>query len=139
MFSASAWIGGAADLFKREGFRLRRIVGKRCKRKEVAQMAWERGYYYRVRKVNGRVVREYCGNGRLAQLAAAQDERERSQRESRRVAERQDREEMEALDAKVNAVHEIADLFAQAALIVAGYRQHQRGQWRRRRGISDED
>jgi hypothetical protein len=33
-------------------------------------MAWEGRYSYRVRRVNGRVVRESCGNGLLAQLAA---------------------------------------------------------------------
>jgi hypothetical protein len=101
-------------------------------------MGWERGYYYRVRKVNGRVVREYCGSGRLAQLAARQDELERSKRESRRLTEQRQRDEMEALDGQVNAVHEIADLFARAALILAGFRQHHRGQWRRKRGVNDE-
>jgi hypothetical protein len=107
--------------------------GRRRKRKGVAQVAWERGYYYRVRKVNGRVVREYCGNGPLAQLAAAQDEMERSQRRLRRLAERRHREEMEAFDAQVSEVDQLADLLAQAALIAAGYRQHDRGQWRRKR------
>jgi hypothetical protein len=97
-------------------------------------MAWERGYYYRVRKVNGRVMREYCGNGVRAQRAAQHDEDERLHRESRRRVEQRQREEVEALDAQVNAVNEIADLLAQAALIVARYQQHDRGQWRRKRG-----
>ena len=51
--------------------------------------------------------------------------------------EQRQREEMEALDAQVNAVEEIADLLSRAALIVAGYRQHDRGQWRRKRGNAD--
>ena len=102
-------------------------------------MGWEkRGYYTRSRKVNGRVVREYCGNGLLAQLAAEHDEDERRLRDLRRRAERWDREEMEALDAQVNAVIEVADLLAQSALLVAGYRQHDRAQWRRKRGNTDE-
>jgi hypothetical protein len=50
--------------------------GKRGKRLEVAQpMSWDRrGYYYRVRKVNGRVVREYVGAGRVAELVAQMDD-----------------------------------------------------------------
>jgi hypothetical protein len=108
-------------------------LGKRRKREGVAQVAWERGYYYRVRKVNGRVVRQYCGSGPLAQLAAAQVEVERSRRGLRRLAERHQREEMEAFDDQVNEVNRLADLLAQAALIAAAYHQHDRGQWRRKR------
>ncbi len=107
-------------------------------KKGSTTMAWERGYYYRVRKVNGRVVREYCGNGLLAQVAAAQDEERRAEREERQRAQKRQREEVEKLDAEVNAVNEIADLFARAALMVAGYQQHDRGQWRRKRGNTDD-
>jgi hypothetical protein len=101
-------------------------------------MAWERGYYYRVRRVNGRVVREYCGSGLFAQLAAEHDQDERLLRDLRRRAERWEREQMEALDAQVDAVNEVADLLAQAALLAAGYRQHDRGQWRHKRGNTDQ-
>lgn len=45
-------------------------------------MGWERGYYYRVRKVSGRVVREYIGTGQVAELVARMDVLER---ESRRL------------------------------------------------------
>jgi hypothetical protein len=54
-------------------------------------MSWERGYYYRVRRLNGRVVREYCGSGLLSHLAAEHDEDERL-RDMRQRAERRDRE-----------------------------------------------
>jgi hypothetical protein len=101
-------------------------------------MAWERGYYYRSRKVNGRVVREYFGKGVSAECIAAIDEENRMLRALQREAEREAREEVEALDGQVNAVEEIADLLARAALIVAGYRQHNRGQWRRKRGNTGE-
>jgi hypothetical protein len=86
----------------------------------------ERGNYYQVRNVHGRVVRAYCGGGCLAELVAAKDELERLRRVSRRLAERQQRGETETLDAQVSAVNHLADLFAQAALIVAGYHQHDR-------------
>ena len=42
----------------------RPVEWRRGKRQEVAQPTpWERGYYYRARKVNGRVRREYVGRG----------------------------------------------------------------------------
>jgi hypothetical protein len=107
-------------------------------KKGSTTMAWERGYYYRIRKVNGRVVRGYCGSGLLAQFAAQHDELERQVRNTRRRAELRHREEMEALDAQVNAVNEMADLLAKAALLVAGYRQHDRGHGRRKRGNTDQ-
>jgi hypothetical protein len=44
-------------------------------------MAWERGYYYCVRKVNGRVVREYVGTGEVAELVAQMDALERERRQ----------------------------------------------------------
>jgi hypothetical protein len=97
-------------------------------------MAWERGYYYRVRKVNGRVVREYVGRGRIAQLVAQDDDIERKQREVERNSRRAERVELDALDASLNELNEIADLLVRAALLAAGYRQHNRSEWRRKRG-----
>jgi hypothetical protein len=44
-------------------------------------MGWERGYYYCVRKVNGRVVREYVGAEEAARLVAQMDALEREQRQ----------------------------------------------------------
>jgi hypothetical protein len=97
-------------------------------------MAWERGYYYRVRKVNGRVVREYVGKGRVAELAARQDALERQEREAEREELRTVRAELDALDAPLNRMGQEVELLARAALVAAGYRQHKRGEWRKRRG-----
>jgi hypothetical protein len=96
-------------------------------------MVWERGYYYRVRKINGCVVREYVGTGAAAELAAQMDAINRADRQAERDAWRAEREEAEALDAGVRELDELADLLARAALLVAGYRQHKRGEWRRKR------
>jgi hypothetical protein len=96
-------------------------------------MAWERGYYYRVRKVNGRVVREYVGTGRVAELAAELDALQRQERQRERDARRAVWAELEALDAPLDDLDELADLVARAALAAAGYRQHKRGEWRKRR------
>jgi hypothetical protein len=95
-------------------------------------MAWKRGYYYRVRKVGGRVVREYVGTGRVAELAAQLDAIERETREAEAAAWRAEKARLEALDADVAALIEVTDLAAAAALLAAGYHQHKR-QWRRKR------
>jgi hypothetical protein len=90
-------------------------------------MGWDKGRNYtRSRKVNGRVAREYLGTGEAAEQAARQDTLARQEREARRAA-------MAAL-AALDALAELTDLLARAALVAAGYRQHHRGEWRKRRG-----
>src|SRR5262245_54697650 len=102
-------------------------------------MGWDRGRYYtRSKKVNGRVICEYIGAGRVAELVAQMDAIERQQRQAERDAERAERAELEALDAPLNELNDLADLLARTALIAAGYRQHQRGEWRKRRAQRNE-
>jgi hypothetical protein len=106
-------------------------------------MAWERGYYYRVCRENGRVVREYVGRGRLAESISQLDSLEREKgRERRRLdaeALRNEKAALDALDADLEALIEATDLLAHAALVVAGYHQHKRGEWRKRRDHRDEN
>ncbi len=99
-------------------------------------MGWDKNgrYYTRSRRVNGRVVREYVGGGRVGQLAARLDALARQDREAERVAGRAEREEVAALDAQLADLNERADLLARAALAAAGFAQHHRGEWRKRRG-----
>jgi hypothetical protein len=105
-------------------------------------MAWERGYYYRVRRENGRVVREYMGRGEVAELTAQLGALDRQKRceEARLGAEtlRNEKAKLDALDADIEALIEATDLLARAALVAAGYHQHNRGEWRKRRGHCDE-
>jgi len=101
-------------------------------------MAWERGYYYRVRKEGGRVVREYFGKGEPAELMAQFDAINRADREAEREARRVKKAELEALDAPFNELNDLADLLARAALVAAGFHQHNRGEWRKRRAHRDE-
>jgi hypothetical protein len=56
-------------------------------------MGWERGYYYRAKKVNGRVVKEYVGPGNVGRMAELDDLFAREDRELRRIKERIEREE----------------------------------------------
>lgn len=96
-------------------------------------MAWEKGYYYRVRKVNGRVIREYLGAGRVAELVASMDALDREQRRLEALARCQFKDELSAIDADLKAANEKIDLVARAALLAAGFHQHKRGEWRKRR------
>jgi hypothetical protein len=98
-------------------------------------MGWDKGRYYtRSKKVNGRVVREYVGSGRVAELAAQLDVIEREQRAADRAALRAERAELADLDAALGRVCQEAELLARAALVAAGFRQHKRGEWRKKRG-----
>src|SRR5262245_45941618 len=96
-------------------------------------MAWERGYYYRVRKVGGRVVREYIGRGPAAELIAELDAFERAEKEHRRFDRAAEADRWADLDRRVTAFCELADLMAEAAFLAAGYHRHKRGEWRKRR------
>ena len=99
----------------------------------------ERGglYYTRSRKENGRVVREYVGGGVLGELTAQMDALERERKAEEAAWLREEREELDALDASVNEVAEASDLLVQAALVAAGYHQHNRGEWRKRRELKE--
>jgi hypothetical protein len=97
-------------------------------------MGWDRGRYYtRSRKVNGRVVRQYVGTGEAAEQAARLDAITRQEREARRAA----RAELAALDAALDDLAEQTDLLTRAVLAAAGYRRHHRGEWRKKRGHTE--
>jgi hypothetical protein len=100
-------------------------------------MGWEkrkRGglYYTRSKKVGGRVVREYVGGGTLGQIAALQDAQERRLREDEAALWKEERERLEALLAPVEQLYEATEILYRAALLAAGFRRHQRGEWRKR-------
>ncbi len=101
-------------------------------------MAWEkreRGglYYTRSRKEGGRVVREYVGGGVLGELAARMDAEDRQRREEETAARREERERLDSLDGLTEELHEAAEVLTKAVLLAAGYHQHKRGEWRKRR------
>jgi hypothetical protein len=96
----------------------------------------ERGgrYYTRSRKVNGRILRQYVGTGPLAEFVAQMDTLKRRRREERAKAWRDERDGLEALDRSFEELDEVARVLSRATLLAAGYRQHNRGEWRKRRG-----
>lgn len=97
-------------------------------------MGWDKGRYYtRSKKVNGRVVREYVGTRELAELAAQMDALEREKRLLDALELRDEKAELAALDDNLKALSEQTDLVARAALLAAGFHQHKRGEWRKKR------
>ena len=102
-------------------------------------MAWEtrkRGgrYYTRSRKIGGRVIREYVGAGLRGELAAAADAQARAERETEMAARQAEQERMEAAIAPLEEFYDSVETLTRASLLLAGYHQHHRGEWRRRRG-----
>jgi hypothetical protein len=98
-------------------------------------MGWDKGgrYYTRSRRVNGQVVREHIGGGELGLLAAQLDADEREQRLRERAATLAERDRLVALDMPLSELNDLAELLVQAALLAAGYHQHNRGEWRKTR------
>ena len=102
-------------------------------------MGWDRGRYYtRSRKVNGRVVREYVGTGEMAALAARIDAIQRQTKHAEQNMRRAEFSTLDALDERLIKLDNLASLAARAALLAAGYRQHKRGEWRKRRVRQDD-
>jgi len=100
-------------------------------------MGWvvhgKKRYFYRSRRIAGRAVNEYVGSGLVGEAAASAI----AQRRAHRTAEAENcRVELARLDAAAEPLMVLcsgADLLSRAALVLAGYHQHDRGEWRRRR------
>jgi hypothetical protein len=95
----------------------------------------ERGglYYTRSRKEDSKVVREYVGGGVLGEIAALEDEYERRRRQEKAALWKEERQRLDDLTAPVEELCEAAEVLAHAALVAAGFRRHNRGEWRKRR------
>ena len=85
-------------------------------------------YYIRTRKVQGQVVRTYFGRGPQAKHAALED----AQRQATQVAQQAVRVHLAALDVQVNEWRQHIDDLMRASLMVTGFHQHHRSEWRKR-------
>jgi len=100
-------------------------------------MAWQevegRRYYYRGRRLCGRPRRVYVGpaNSPAAELAAAAADAGRLGRVAAARERQAERERLRGAEAPLLELCAVTDVLARAALVVAGYRQHDRGDWRR--------
>jgi hypothetical protein len=97
-------------------------------------MSWERrrgrDYYYRGIREGKRVRKVYLGGGPEAVEAARVDAERRAQEQ----AERMERAEVETLDAQMDQLCRLVQRLMTAVLYSAGFHQHDRGEWRKRRG-----
>ena len=101
-------------------------------------MAWEdrngSQYYYRKRRVGGRVVSEYVGAGYAGELAESFDAEDRQEAEYKRREMRKQKQQAAALDRQEDEVEKLTRAFTRACLLLAGYHTH-KGQWRKKRNV----
>jgi hypothetical protein len=92
-----------------------------------------RPYRYRSKRRNGRVTSEYGGSGQTALLIAAMETIESDERDWARHQEREERKRLDDLERDLDTLVGRGRSLAHSALTAAGYHQHHRGEWRRRR------
>ena len=102
-------------------------------------MPWEqRGskrYFYVSERRGGRPVRRYVGAAAsaAATLAAADADLRRLEREAAARERHAEQERLREAEAPLLQLCQMTDALSRAALLAAGYRQHARGTWRKRR------
>jgi hypothetical protein len=87
-------------------------------------------YFYRSFRRDGRVTSQYHGSGQAARAMAMLDAERRAVEDAERRAER---DRLAAVERVVVELDEAVDSIMRAALSAAGYRRHNRGEWRRTR------
>ncbi len=92
----------------------------------------DRAYYYRKRRVGGRVVSEYAGGGLLALDARERAEGGRAERAAADAAWRAERERLEAEERAAAGYFDLVEARVRETLTAAGYHRPKR-QWRKRR------
>ena len=106
-------------------------VDERC-----STMGWERrgsgNYYYRKRRVGGRVVTEYVGKGLAAELGTLIYDQTRTERELERSVQEKARAEEEEIDQAMDELEKLVQAITRGYLIAQGYHTH-KGQWRHKR------
>lgn len=100
-------------------------------------MGWEqRGnhrYFYWSFRIGRRVHKAYSGRGEMVELTARFLAREHERRESVLAQVRSEKQAAENVDQAVGRFECVLDDELRRQLEEAGYRQHKRGEWRRRR------
>ena len=100
-------------------------------------MAWEtrgnRRFYYRSKRINGKVVKEYVGgDDPETRLIAELDRQNRAKRQEAIEAVRRTQNRLDEATKPLTVFISNLDVLVQAELLAAGFHDH-RGEWRRRR------
>lgn len=109
-------------------------------------MSWEtrngNRYYYSAQRIGGRVVKRYIGHGEGGATLAAMDWGYRAQARLQRYEEQRPIIELMARlhrwERRGIAFCEKVDKVMRVSLLSAGYHQHKRGEWRKRRKATGE-
>lgn len=98
-------------------------------------LEWRKGraYYYKKRRINGRVVSQYVASGQTAQLFAQLDQLDQQDAGAAAAADQAQRGAQAADSAAVCEYSRLVRAIVRAALQESGYHQH-KGTWRRKRG-----
>lgn len=89
--------------------------------------------YYRKERVGRRVLSRYVACGDAAEAIAEQVEQDQADRARARARLAELQARISEPDARLRSLDALADAAMRAALAEAGYRQHARGEWRKRR------
>src|SRR5262245_55043484 len=92
-----------------------------------------RRYYYRSSRVNGRPTKVYVGYGNQAEAEAAEVETRKAERADRQRTLSAECKAHDEAVAPMDELCRLTDLLMKTHLVLAGYHQHDRGEWRRRR------
>ena len=106
-------------------------------------MAWEtrsgKPYYYRKRRVDGKVVSEYVGTGGQAEEMAVQDELDRDLRKAQEDKVRSIIQGDKLIDRQIDCVSAQMMRIVHGFLLINGYHTHKR-KWRKyRQPVSPND
>jgi hypothetical protein len=89
-------------------------------------------YYYKKKRVDGRVVSEYQGGGPIVEIVQHIEARDRAAKEAERARVKAERMSIAEIDKQIDDFSQMVDTLMAAELLSLGYHQHKR-QWRRRR------
>ena len=106
-------------------------------------MAWEtrngRRYYYQSVRIDGRATKRYLGTDQAAKAAAADVAQRQADRHAAAERVRTEQDQAATVDQPLADLCHLTDLLLTAALSNAGYHRHDRGPWRKRRHVTDDD
>ena len=101
-------------------------------------MGWEKRngqeYYYQKKRVGGKVISRYIGNGTAADMIADTERNRKGVFAALQLTRKIEQEEAKKREKDFAAYFaEVEAIFCQA-MNEAGYYRHKRGEWRKRRG-----